>query len=331
MSKSIDGLTDFQLAFLLHLYISLSDNSNIIKIRPNRDHFPLTLQRASQEIWWVLKRIDIFAEHIFITNNPYSSPDYHIDSHILFQGARFPNSMIDDTSHYKSQEWCISLIFNNKDKRNTLAVEHFLKIYIHQYMEENSENDYESIKLWERKLISLTYHRVWILDLDFWRNWNSMLIALMGHVLWGPDSPPEINILKNPEMEYFPYPIHFESNFVFFDNIICPLLEVNISQGVVKINNSIVLSDDTIEDSTRIISFLIQNSPMTHIGDIQEYLNPIEPTAKLCAKLKTKLNRIRDIIIKQTGYDLFHSVGRAKVELNTNLIVNIAKDTNSVK
>jgi hypothetical protein len=71
---------------------------------------------------------------------------------------------------------------------------------------------------------------------------------------------------------------------------------------------------------------------MTHIGDILEYLDPqTAPTARLCAKLKTKLNRMRETIIKQTGYDLFLSIGRAKVELNTDLRVNIAKDTNSVE
>jgi hypothetical protein len=57
-----------------------------------------------------------------------------------------------------------------------------------------------------------------------------MLIALIFHILGYSVEPPEINILKSPEMEYFPYPIHFESNFVFFDNIFKPLVEVNISK-----------------------------------------------------------------------------------------------------
>ena len=44
------GMTDFQIAFVLHLYSSLSNDLEFIRIRPDRRKFPLTLGEVASQI-----------------------------------------------------------------------------------------------------------------------------------------------------------------------------------------------------------------------------------------------------------------------------------------
>jgi hypothetical protein len=331
LSDAILGFSDFQLFFLLHLYISLSNKSNIIRLRPNKLNFPLSLKEVAVQIGHVLSEIELSPEYVAFSRKPstiFSYEDiknrYIINDDFISEGTDYASCLTEKILSYKNEEWSMALFFNNEDMGISSDLKSLLELYRSTYTEQYALRDYEFIKNAESKLMVLTRNNEGVLDLNFnkkSKGSEGMLQLLLFHFLWYDGISDKIDIL-NQNSEYFPYEIRFKSNFHIPDYT-PQLMNFEIKNWIVKINWTIVFDNLEWENASRIMQYFIEKlgEPM-FLWEVLDYINPgSEPSSAKCAKLRIRLNRMRAEIIERTGIDFFASVWRASILLNSNVII----------
>lgn len=339
--KAKNLLSDFQLAFILHIYFLSKNKQNYVKIRPDKNSFPFSLADVHKELSVVFNVLDCYPKDTIIFQgwadiNKYKevsahsrakkhlskkiSLDFEENLNILAHNEKFPESINLDVHNYQTNDWAILLYFEDWDINVFPAlIKDFLYSYSVKYFELFSSNVTEFVSTEHRRLDASIVKWIWTLEVNPINKGDIDWALTMLIIHWLHDQMYIFDI--HPE-NTFPYVLNFKSRIKYLKDIKNPHIAFKVEWKNVLLNNKIIFDSKVYEDH-KIISFIIENQPIVQIWDIYDNLYPeVEiPTKEEKKQLKDKIARMRTKIKKNTWLDMFKSVGLRKVTLNTKVSV----------